>query len=467
MKKGIPTNRARGAGSWILAALAFDLILILVLQHLPKVLLWPARIAFFSVAAFLAWMLVRAARRTHFGGKTVLFSGVLLVLMYLAIHGLCSVFVHFMSRRDERFTDTRILSLDAGRQSQVRALLAGTGLELYDRDIGWVPRPGFWSDRYTINRQGIRALREYPMTPPDPDRRILCLGDSYTFGFSVGDTESYPSHGERILPGTEWINLGISGSCLTQSYLHYRKSGKGFGGKYVIIGFMTNDAIRTVNCFRAFVSPGDPFTKPFAKYAGGRFTIEPNPFQDINDYRKLLEGHRRTFEHLWELDYLNWSNQRDVTHPVLMTGQYASELLGLEASGKALLNLPVSRSAKPKQVVKPYGNAIWNPESPGFRALTSLFDQYHGEVVSDGRIPLIVIIPGPRDVDNYSKGKPRAYQTLLEFLRARDYRFFDFLDSLEASRGGTLDIDELYFNFHFRGHVNRELAQEIIKTLEW
>lgn len=455
----------------MLAAAAFDLILFLAFPHLPKALLWPARMAFFAAAALLVWTLLRTAGRPRFRGKTVLFSGILLALLYLALHGLCLLFVHLMSHRDERFTNREIHSLDKARRSAVEALLSGAGLEQYDRDIGWVPRPGYRSDRYTISRQGIRALREYPATPPDPDRRILCLGDSYTFGFSVGDTECYPWHGEQLLPDTEWINLGISGGCLTQAYLHYRKTGKRFGGKYVIIGFMTNDAIRTVNCFRPFVAPGDPFTKPFAKYADGRFTIEPNPFQDISDYHKLLEGHRRTFERLRKLDYLTWSNQRDTTHPIARTGQYVSERLRLEIRGRMLLNLPVSRgkaspSTGPKRAVNPYGNAIWRPESPGFQALTNLFDRFHEEVVSDGRIPLIVVIPGPNDVDDDSKGKARPYQTLLDHFQAREYRHFDFLEALKASRAGRLEIDEIFVDFHYRGHVNRELAQEIIRALE-
>jgi hypothetical protein len=146
---------------------------------------------------------------------------------------------------------------------------------MFDRDIGWVPRPGHREGGTQISLQGLRSLREYVIPPPDPDNRVLCLGDSFTYGHSVSDTETYPCHAEHLRPGTEWINLGISGACLTQCLLQYRKNGRKFGGRHVVIGFMTDDAKRTVNCFRSFLTHWNPFTKPFAKYSNGTFSIEP------------------------------------------------------------------------------------------------------------------------------------------------------------------------------------------------
>src|SRR5207249_2137529 len=83
-----------------------------------------------------------------------------------------------------------------------------------DPDLFWSPRPGFRGEfrghPVTINRLGLRGaeLRE-----PRPARRILCLGDSITFGYGVGDDETYAAALGRHLAagGAEVVNGGVTG----------------------------------------------------------------------------------------------------------------------------------------------------------------------------------------------------------------------------------------------------------------
>ncbi len=58
-----------------------------------------------------------------------------------------------------------------------------------------------------------------------------------------------------------------------------------------------------------------PLTKPFAKWSDGKLTIEPNPFQDISDYQKLLADEAPALARLRELDYITWSDQQGSTNP--------------------------------------------------------------------------------------------------------------------------------------------------------
>jgi len=83
-----------------------------------------------------------------------------------------------------------------------------------DPDLFWSPRPGYrgeFMDRpVTINRLGLRGPE---LRAPRPARRILCLGDSITFGYGVGDDETYPAALGRALAaqGVEVVNGGVTG----------------------------------------------------------------------------------------------------------------------------------------------------------------------------------------------------------------------------------------------------------------
>ncbi len=83
-----------------------------------------------------------------------------------------------------------------------------------DPELFWRPKPGFsgpmWSGRVTINAEG---LRENPAAGAGTSRRMLCFGDSITFGFGVSDEESYPAALSTLLAplGIEVRNAGVTG----------------------------------------------------------------------------------------------------------------------------------------------------------------------------------------------------------------------------------------------------------------
>lgn len=472
----------------VVAAVLFCLATVLFFEKVPVLLRWPARILWGADAAWLGLVVVRKLLAVRFGAKGVAFSLALGGMVYAALLLICHVFVKLMSSRDERIATRALETLSDEHKEGIRAMLDGSSYETFDREIGWVPRPGFKGDGVTVSGQGVRSLHDYPVPPPDPERRVLCLGDSFTFGVGVDDKGTYPFQAEQLHPGTEWVNLGIAGGCLLQDLLHYRKNGKAFGGKHVVIGLMTDDAKRTVNCFRAFLTPFNPFTKPFAKYQNGTFSIEPNPFQDISDYRKLLENDRPEIARLLKMDYLSWSNQAAASNPVLRTALFVRETMHVDRN----LNIFLGRTpSKPKRenlhafdpygrltwdagqhdyiridgAVDPYGQAIWHPESPGFTAVTMVVDALYEEIVADGRAPLIVVIPGPLDLENSRKHVPRVYRSLLEHFVQRHYHFFDFLESLVTRHKNNLAYSAIFNARHFLAPVNKELAEEVSLAL--
>jgi len=82
-----------------------------------------------------------------------------------------------------------------------------------DLQLFWSPVPGFhgtfMGKTVTINQLGVRGpeVEEGKITGR---KRIVCFGDSITFGYGVDDDDSYPRRLSHAL-GAEVINAGVTG----------------------------------------------------------------------------------------------------------------------------------------------------------------------------------------------------------------------------------------------------------------
>lgn len=120
-----------------------------------------------------------------------------------------------------------------------------------DPTLGWrhvpgrsVPMPNLGPDVvWTINSQGIRGLRDYDLHVPTGLRRVVALGDSFTFG-NVAFADTWPSQLESTLPGTEVLNMGASAYGVDQMYLWYRQDGVRFDTDDVVLALIDDDMRR-------------------------------------------------------------------------------------------------------------------------------------------------------------------------------------------------------------------------------
>lgn len=97
------------------------------------------------------------------------------------------------------------------------------------------------------NSHGFRD-REYSFVPPPGVVRILCLGDSLTFGDGVPVTATYPKQLESLLnvtggSGYEVINTGVPSYDTWQEVDFFKERGISFKPKIVILGFYANDVV--------------------------------------------------------------------------------------------------------------------------------------------------------------------------------------------------------------------------------
>lgn len=148
----------------------------------------------------------------------------------------------------------------------------------YDPELGWAPVEGYRGDGVTTNSRGLRGLREVPRPKPAGERRILVVGDSFTFGDGVPDADVYTAKLEARLPGVRVVNLGVLGYGTDQQYLRLRQMGFDYEPDLVLLGLFAPNIDRNVLRFR-------DAPKPVFEVAGGALRLEnvpvPRPATDL------------------------------------------------------------------------------------------------------------------------------------------------------------------------------------------
>lgn len=101
--------------------------------------------------------------------------------------------------------------------------------------------------RVTVNNLGFRGTGIIPMEKPPGAYRILCLGDSYTFGAYVDDDRTWPAQLGATMDGrvpgrqAQVINAGISGFTIEDELAFLKEHGLSLSPDMVIVAFVLND----------------------------------------------------------------------------------------------------------------------------------------------------------------------------------------------------------------------------------
>src|SRR5262245_53986457 len=107
-----------------------------------------------------------------------LFAGSVAILVPLLVEGSASIWLDYRAATHQEFIREQAFCE-------------------YDAELGWRPKPNRKLANlygkgigYSTNSQRVRATREYTSEIPPGKYRILCLGDSFTMGFGVGNDET-------------------------------------------------------------------------------------------------------------------------------------------------------------------------------------------------------------------------------------------------------------------------------------
>ena len=98
---------------------------------------------------------------------------------------------------------------------------------------------------YRINNLGLRGENVTPAKPSGV-RRILCVGDSVTFGEGVREEDTWPVQlARRLGPAVETINAGIQGYDFNLEALYLLRHGRQLQPDAVVVAFFMNDAMQS------------------------------------------------------------------------------------------------------------------------------------------------------------------------------------------------------------------------------
>jgi hypothetical protein len=132
------------------------------------------------------------------------------------------------------------LACELGLRIWARVTHGERGL-VYDSELGWRIVPGvekvgrFWSGALParINSHGWRD-DETPFENAGAERRMVVVGDSFTFGVGVDAGERFTDVLETLVPDLEVLNLGMNAIGPDQELLVLEKEGLRYGPELVL-----------------------------------------------------------------------------------------------------------------------------------------------------------------------------------------------------------------------------------------
>lgn len=159
------------------------------------------------------------------------------------------------------FRDITVLAWEAAPYSE------------YDSDLGWIAKPNvvlpdFWKKGVGVrtNDQRFRATAHVPAAVPSGRIRVICSGDSFTFGDGVDNPltwcQQLASRDARFDP----VNLGQGGYGSDQAYLRFLRDGQGLQYQAHVFAFIDDDFRRMQS--DTFIG----FGKPVLTLQGGVLT---------------------------------------------------------------------------------------------------------------------------------------------------------------------------------------------------
>jgi hypothetical protein len=319
-------------------------------------------------------------------------------------------------------------ALHESDRNAIRELLSGKeGYFSLDDTLGWSIRPSTVTaeGQYRSNSQGLRADRDYSMTPSGPKLRLAAFGDSFTHGDEVRAPDTWEEQINQSDPRYEVLNFGVGGYGLDQAYLRYRRDGVKFKPDIVLVGFMSENINRVVNVFRPFYTPGASFALSKPRYIlgpGGRLVLQENPLKNKADYQQLLDHPESIVPIMGERDH--WYQ--------IMPFKSRMDRLAMVRLFKTGLFL-FRRTISPFSIVGPDG--VYRQDGEAIAVTKEIFRLFYSEIVNNGAIPVIVLLPSHRDILRYRKNSKKRYAPLIEFFEKNRMHYVDLLDGFRLFEG--------------------------------
>ena len=162
------------------------------------------------------------------------------------------------------------------------------GRMAYHPRLGWIPRPGRASSDWTSNVD-VSSVRSNGRSISTASRPILAVGDSFTFGDEVEDSETWAAHLEEIL-NKRVLNAGVGAYGIDQAFLRAELLLEKYDPDVVFLSFISDDIDRTEYSYY----PYGRGWKPYFEYGDGSLILRNVPVPQ----EPAPRGSRRRFQTL-------------------------------------------------------------------------------------------------------------------------------------------------------------------------
>jgi lysophospholipase L1-like esterase len=154
--------------------------------------------------------------------------------------------------------------------------------------LGWATKPHLELEDVRTNSVGMRSDCEFTKERTSGAHRILFIGNSYTFGANVTDSQAFPAVlQETYLPGWEALNLGVPGYGPDQALLRYETVGTQYKPDVVVFGFYPRGFFRLFTSFRFYAKPY------FVLGESGELKLKNVPVMSPDELYALYDSGRR------------------------------------------------------------------------------------------------------------------------------------------------------------------------------
>ena len=212
----------------------------------------------------------------------VVFWLVGIFVLFLLVEGLCSsLFVIHkfwtLSRRDE----------DISRSTR------------YDPELGWVNIPDLYRQNFynpgvyvQTNSRGFRNKEEFTTEVPRDKVRVICYGDSFTWGPGVDNDHTWCAQLASLDRRVQSVNMGVPGYGVDQFYLMHQREGTRLVSDVLVFAIITDD-FRRMQSSR-FLG----FRKPMLQVEGGKLTTTNVPIRKESGLLSWLHRNGSLFPEL-------------------------------------------------------------------------------------------------------------------------------------------------------------------------
>lgn len=298
----------------------------------------------------------------------------------------------------------------------------------YDELLGWVNLPNVdLPDMYgpgvavRTNGQRFRNDHDFTLAVPAGRTRVICSGDSFTFGYGVGNEDTWCERLVALDPRLETVNMGLGGYGVDQAYLWYMRDGTPLDHDLHLFVFLTDD---------------------FRRMRSDRFMGYGKPFLDVRDDSLVVTN--------LPVPETSWLARRRALH-----GETVARLNIVRLVRRLLRLDDASRAAERDERARLADERLHG-------VVARIFDELRRtNEAKDSRLVLI-FLPGAWDY----KPDPRT-EEWREFVRRESARHgIAFLDLVEELRQvPPTEVDALYApNAHFSVRGNA-WASEVLHRL--